>query len=291
MFVANPFLAQRPESLIGAPLPVLWEVTRAALHCGVRLDTLDMPYDDTWRNPAEFYKALKTHPDFKDKTLPENCDDRAWRAAFSSFRHCSHSVTLVIEASYNYDKNGPLYKLALQPLKLELSHRLARRFGADRFLEVIIPSPTSKDRPEALKRRHITEELIRLLAQSEHILFARIWRSFFTKDEKMVETRKLTMGPQTKNHYQERLYFFAVDGDPFEPRIPRGVPPKEEATNTFRRTKMTIVDLLEWAIAPSHDKNEKQTTLKLFSRLALSMSPSPSIPLCSWAHLSTLLQV
>lgn len=250
---------------------------------------MDMPCDDTWRNPAEFHKALKAHPEFRDKTLPARCDDTAWRAAFSSFRHLGHSVTLVVEASYNYEKNGPLYKLALQPLKLEHSHRLARRFGADRFLEVLVPSPT-KDKPRAVKKDHTTDELIRLLAQSEHILFGRVWRSFFTSDktEKVVEKRESSMGPQTKYHFQERLYFFAVDGDPFDRGIPRGIPPKEAATSTVRRTKMSIVDLLEWVIAPSHDGNKKQTTLKLFSRISLSMSPYPSIPLDFWAHPSTL---
>lgn len=275
--------------MIRAPLPVLWEVTRAALHCGVSLDTLDMPYDDTWRNPAEFHKALKAHPDFRDKTLPARCDDAAWRAAFSSFRHSGHSVTLIIEASYNHEKNGPLYKLALHSLKLGPSHRLARRFGADRFLEILVPSPTSKDKPEALKRGHKTDELIRLLSQSEHILLGRIWRSFYTTDKKVIEKRESAMGPQTKCYFQERLYLFAVDGDPFDRGIPRGIPPKEEATSTLHRTKMSIVDLLEWAIAPSHGGNKKQTTLKLFSRISLSMSPSSNIPLRSWAHLSTLL--
>lgn len=289
MCVANLSLAQRPESLIRAPLPVLWEITRAALHCGVKLDTLDMPYDDTWLNPAEFHNALKAHPDFRDKTLPARCDDTAWRAAFSSFRHSGHSVTMVIEASYNYEKNGPLYKLALKPLTLERSHRLARRFGADRFMEVLVPSPTSKDKPEVLKRGHKTDELIRLLSQSEHILLGRIWRSFFTTDKKVTEKRESPMGPHKKDHFLERLYLFAVDGDPFDLGIPSGIPPKEEATNTLYRTKMPIADFLEWAIAPSHDVNKKQTTLKLFSRISLSMSPSSNIPLRSRAHLSTLL--
>lgn len=278
--------------MTGAPLPVLWEVTRAALHCGVKLDTLDMPYYDTWRNPTEFYKALKAHPDFRGKTLPARCDGAAWEAAFSSFQHHGHSVTLVIEASYNYEKNGPLYNLALEPLKLEHSHRLGRRFGADRFLEVLIPSPTSKDNPKVLKRGHTTDELIRLLAQSEHILFGRIWRSFFTGDktEKAIEKRESSMGPQTKNNYRERLYFFAVDGDPFKHGILCGIPPKEEATSIACRTKMSLVDLLEWAITPSHEYNQEQTTLKLFSRISLSMSPSPSMFLGSCTHPSTLIR-
>lgn len=253
--------------MVHAPLPVVWELTRAALHCRVRLNDLDMQYNESWHDLTLFRKALATHREFSGKPLPDRCDDSAWRAAFSSFRHHGRSVTLVIEASYNHEKDGPLYSLRLQPLKLESSHRLARRFGADRFLEFIFPSPTGRDKPQGLK----TDELISLLSQTDYLLLGRLWRSFYTKDDKKVEKQQLFTGTETKTLPQERLYLFAVDGNDFVASITRTIPPKEDATSMDRRTKMTVGDLLEWAISMS--RNIRQPILKLFSRLALSMFP------------------
>lgn len=235
-----------------------------------------MQYDDSWRDPTQFRKALATHHDFRGKTLPGKCEDDAWRAAFSAFRRHGRSVALAIEASYNYERAGPLYNLSLQPLKLEKSHRLARRFGADRFLEVIIPSPAGRDNPQGLK----IDELIALLAQSDHILLGRLWRSFYTKDnnKKVKEKRDILFRTETKTILQERLYFFAVDGNDFVPPLTDAIPAKMDATDVSRRVKMKVDDLLEWAVSISH--NTDQPVLKLFSRLALSMSPFQVSQLC-----------
>ncbi|SPN98958.1 related to qde-1 RNA-dependent RNA polymerase (RdRP) [Cephalotrichum gorgonifer] len=268
-----------PKCLINAPFPVIWEVTRAAVCCDVRLDTLLIEYDPSWRDPTKFHNALKTHPDFRDKTLPDRCDGRAWKAAFSTFQYRGLSVTMVIEANYNPGKDSALYSLTLQPLKLESSHRLARRFGADRVLEITFPSPKDRGRPEVLKRPGVVEDLIDRLSQSQPILLGRIWGAFFTKDDKKIEKKYDSPGVmETETHRQKRIYFFAVDGNDFKPGITGALPPKEEATNIHSRTKMKIHDLLEWTTSIS--SNGQQPALKLFSRLALVLSrTTPTIVL------------
>lgn len=232
----------------------------------MRLEDLRMQYDDSWRDLTQFRRALAAHSEFRGKTLPGKCEDDAWKTAFSGFRGHGLSVTLVVEAGYTYERAGPLYRLSLQPLKLEKSHRLARRFGADRFLEVIIPSPTSRDKPKWLK----TDDLMALLAQSDHVLLGRLWRSFYTKGDQKVEKRDVGIRTETKTIPQERLSFFAVDGNDFVPPSTNTIPTKEDATDISRRVKMEIHDLLEWAISLS--RNTDQPMLKLFSRLALSMA-------------------
>lgn len=258
------------------PFPVIWEVTRAALHCGVKLDTLSLQDFAGWDDQGQLRKSLEASPSFHGKALPERCDDRAWKAAFSGFRWKGLGVTLALEANYNNEIDGPLYNLRLQPLKLDFSHRLDRRFGADRFLEFTIPSPAETNPPRGVN----TEELVSLIPQSDHVFLGRIWRAFFMKDTKDVKKKKkheAQSRPETQTLMQKKLYLFAVHGNDFSrdftSSIRATMPRKEEATTTNRRTPMEISDLMKWAISISNEKNGKQLMVKLFSRLALSMAP------------------
>ena len=50
----------------------------------------------------------------------------------------------------------PLYLVKLKPLSLDMGCRLTRRFGPDRFFEILIPSPTSMSTsvPATVNRFH-----------------------------------------------------------------------------------------------------------------------------------------
>lgn len=73
--------------------------------------------------------------------------------------------------------------------------------------------------------------------------------------------------------YQRRVYFFATNGNNFRMPYTRGsIPPPEEALTPNTRTQLKLSGLLEWAIRLQH--NAKQPVSKLFSRLALSLSPT-----------------
>ena len=75
---------------------------------------------------------------------------------------------------------------------------------------------------------------------------------------------------------QERVYFFATDGNNF--RMPESqFPPLEEAVSLAYRTKMRRSDLLNWAV--NIEENAEQALPKLFSRLALSKFPTLSMNL------------
>jgi hypothetical protein len=177
------------------------------------------------------------------------------------------TATLTAELVYNQD-GGPLYSLRLQPLRLELGHRLARRFGADRFLEILIPSPSSSsdEDPKVLKEAKSLEKIVEWLTKSRHYFLGRSWKPFYVRG---VKGKKIPA--TTRSTPQDRVYLFACDGNNFRsPSIADGIPPLEEALEIKRRTKMKLSGLLKWAVAIDKERNSQQPIAKLFSRLALS---------------------
>jgi hypothetical protein len=193
-----------------------------------------------------------------------------WDAAFGSFTSQDRTIVLAAEFVVNTDDMGPLYRLKLQSPRLELGHRLARRFGADRFMEVIMPSPTSRDAPEIIKQdAQGAEKVIRWLTDNLHYFAGRHWAPFYNREAK--RTAKDPLPPhKTITIMQERVYFFATDGNNFRPPEDQ-FPSQEEAKTPEHRTKMRRSDLLNWAI--NIEGNASQPVPKLFSRLALSMCP------------------
>ncbi|PTB66240.1 hypothetical protein BBK36DRAFT_1118900 [Trichoderma citrinoviride] len=259
-----------PE-LTQAPLAVIWEITRAALHCKVSLEQFDLLYEpnDSWHDQSRLRETISRHPLFRGKSLPPASDSVAWKTALGDFQTKVKTATLSAELVYNQD-GGPLYSLRLQPLKLELGHRLARRFGADRFLEILIPSPSSSsdEDPKVLKEAKSLEKIVDWLTKSRHYFLGRSWKPFYVRG---VKGKKLS--GTTRSTPQDRVYLFACDGNNFRsPSVADSIPPLEEALETKRRTKMKLSGLLRWAIGIDNERNSQQPITKLFSRLALSLS-------------------
>jgi hypothetical protein len=265
--------------LVEAPLAVVWEVTRAALHCGVDLRYFDLQYDlknaEEWHDQEKLRQKLSTHRLFQNKVLPERCDNTTWNAALRGFRYRDKVVVLSAELSYSSRDDGPLYKLSLKPMRLQLGHRLDRRFGPDRFIEITFPSPTqSGQQPKRLKSwEGGSENIIRWLCDGVHALLGRLWKPFFTKPVKKV---KKIVAPKGSNErdttiFQEQVFFFATNGHSFRPPVSPGtLPSHEEAQSLECRTQIKLSAFLEWAINLSDSGN--QPAMKLFSRLSLSKS-------------------
>ncbi|KAL6884940.1 RNA dependent RNA polymerase domain-containing protein [Trichoderma longibrachiatum] len=259
-----------PE-LTQAPLAVIWEITRAALHCKVSLEQFDLLYEpnDSWHDQTKLRDIISRHSLFHGKSLPPASDSVAWKTALADFQTKIKTVTLTAEFVYNQD-GGPLYSLRLHPLRLELGHRLARRFGADRFLEILIPSPSSSsdEDPKVLKEAKSLEKIVEWLTKSRHYLLGRTWKPFYVRG---VKGKKISS--TTRSAPQDRVYLFACDANNFRtPSIADGIPPLEEALETKRRTKMKLSGLLKWAVGVDNERNCQQPITKLFSRLALSLS-------------------
>ncbi|KAH6898134.1 RNA dependent RNA polymerase-domain-containing protein [Thelonectria olida] len=262
-----------------APLILIWELTRAAAYCNVDLTQWNVPYrcNESWHNQTKFRAQIISHPLFIGKGLPPSCDSKTWTAALETFTVGPKMVGLVAELDYNEDASGPPFILKFCKPSLKLGNRLSRRFGADRFLEILLPARNSK---REKKDREGLEEMIQWLTGVSHYFAGRTWIPFYTNEGKKTK-KKGVMGsdedpwnPDTKkarNIVQDRVYLFAGDGNQFRMRQPGTIfPPLEEALSLSSRTKMKLCDLLSWAV--SIEKNAKQPITKLFSRLALSLS-------------------
>ncbi|KAI6783970.1 RNA-dependent RNA polymerase 1 [Emericellopsis cladophorae] len=124
-------------------------------------------------------------------------------------------------------------------------------------------------------------EDLRAWLHGDHHFLGRIWKAFYSSPLKTPASPSLsdktpkdpTDNRQKKHYdYQERVYFFAVNGNHFrppeDPACP--IPPAHEALTPQCRTKLSYADFLDWAI--SAQSSSEQPFLKLFSRIALGLS-------------------
>ncbi|KAI1127629.1 hypothetical protein F5Y10DRAFT_190645 [Nemania abortiva] len=265
-----------PGHLQNAPLAVRWEIMRVALHCGTPMEELHVPYEPILNDQTRLWDSLRRLPAFEGKNFPEKSKPEAWNAAMSGhFRSTDQIVILAVSLTLNSAKVGPLFKLTLQPLRLDLPHRLDRRFGSDRFLELVIPSPYTKD-VKALSKGNetvILDAIHNWLVKGPHVLLGRTWRSFCTKQATPKKMHKDdTLRPETVTILQERIYLFAENGNDFvRTEMMQSVSPKGEPTNSH--TRMKREHLIDWLLQIQRSKkNQKQSVYKLFSRITLGLS-------------------
>ncbi|TGJ84959.1 hypothetical protein E0Z10_g3795 [Xylaria hypoxylon] len=266
-----------PAYFQSTPLAVRWEVIRVALHCGTPMEDLHFKYEPIMNDQNKLWESLRRLHAFQGKSFPEKSRPEAWSAAMSDhFRSADQVVVLTASLAINNSaKIGPLFKLNLQPLRLDLPHRLDRRFGSDRFLELIMPSPYTKEIKALSKGSEslVIDAIHNWLVEGPHFLLGRSWRSFGTKQATPKKIHKDdTLRPETRTILQERIYLFAENGNDFiRAGATQSVSPKLESTNAH--TKMKREHLLNWLLQIQQTpKNQGQSVYKLFSRIALGLS-------------------
>lgn len=210
-----------------------------------------MTYNSSWTIQKKLRSALWKHEAFRGKAFPASVSDRAWEAGLDS-KVLLFDQHVVFSASVEFTntKGDPLL-LTLQPLKVEQSHRLGRRYGSDRFMELLIPSPDSFNLPQYLKHdESFFETLIQWLTREPHALCGRWWRPFYTKDGGSREPVKdLSFGPDKMKIYQNRIYFFAERG--------------------INLPELPLQSMLHWLLDFRQASNKRQPVLKLFQRIAI----------------------
>jgi hypothetical protein len=142
-------------------------------------------------------------------------------------------------------------------MKLDLSHRLERRFGHDRFFEIDMPNLIGRNLPNSLNAlgSRGPEIIHHWLVSSKHPLVGRYWQPFFVKSVERKARKREAKSEEDEVAAAHRLYFFAVDS--------RGYQQSEWDVRT-------IEQLLN-AIRPS-EENMPQSFLKLFTRTSLAVS-------------------
>jgi hypothetical protein len=214
-------------------------------------------------------KFMQNHQKLRGKAFPEKCGQEIWDIASDEFqfRQGFRGIILSGALTFNADAGGPFFQLKLEPMKLDLSHRLDRTFGHDRFLELDVPQLNGRLVPRFLKdlgdrgRDIIINWLLGGYSTPGHLFVGSCWKSFFLKPKDR-KTQKQVFWKESSDDVEvaaaHRLFFFAVDSVDF----------KAEG-----RKVIEIPDLLE-SIRPTA-LNEKQPFLKLFSRTALgNISPT-----------------
>ncbi|KAL2261483.1 hypothetical protein VTK26DRAFT_4058 [Humicola hyalothermophila] len=211
-----------PRCLEKAPLAVAWEITRLCLHCNVDLDNENLRYDPKWATDVDtIWRSLRELDVFRGKTFPERPAPQVFAAALADFEGKGNNAVLMSASlEFNPQKTGPLFLLEMKPLKFDEGCRLTRRFGPDRFLEILIPSPTASNAPAIVKENGGSEEIIKWLTETSHSLVGRQWRAFFAKDAGYRKPLKeFRLGPEAQPTFKERVYFFAENGHGFRPAL------------------------------------------------------------------------
>jgi hypothetical protein len=223
-------------------------------------------YDNLWT-------YLRNNHALRGRDFPEKSDGKAWNASFGTFQDGFQGVVLSAKLKFNNIPDGPFFRLQLQPLKVERSHRLGRRFGPDRFLELSLPSLTGRKLPKLFKdaeqagrgdscRKVVAE----WLSRRQHVFLGITWGAFCVKDSisKKKKTKfEIAVVEDIDNSTKFCAYLFATDGLGFQ--TSKAIPQKGEPVH--RHTKMSVPAMLNWLIP--FDQNKQQKSLKLFSRIAL----------------------
>ncbi|PHH66199.1 hypothetical protein CDD81_262 [Ophiocordyceps australis] len=247
-----------------APLAIRWEATRIAQHCDLSVADCDIPYEldcPEWHDQSRLRQRFTT----RDIPLPRRSEQKAWQTALKGFQSRENAVVLSANLVPSGSKSGPLYKLLPCPLELHLSHRLDRRFGADRFLYVSMALP-----------RLVAKEIIEWLVKGPHYFLGRVWQAFYI--DKPAKTKQQSSASDTQKTARDksqvaRVFFFAIDGDHFRPpREPDSLPLGLDAINPAVRQKLSLGGFFSWVIGFDNTDNKQQQLPKLFSRIALSLT-------------------
>lgn len=198
--------------------------------------------------------------------LPEKSPRRAWDAAVGNFKSDKHSEVVILSGELNWcNQSEPgIFKLRLNPLKLEQTCRFHRRFGSDRFLTLTIPAP---DQPPTHQKQPsypsvLRESIASWLTRNDHYLLGRTWRAFYVEE---VKTKR-----KVKGESRFRVELFAIDGDDFDHgyQITPVVAPPGQQNDSY--TPMSVDALLEWHMPKTANAN--QSNCKLFQRISLGLS-------------------
>ncbi|KAK8103709.1 uncharacterized protein PG998_010742 [Apiospora kogelbergensis] len=265
-----------PDCISKAPLPIVWEIIRVCLFAGIPTRDIQLSYEESWVDQNALWGVLKSHPLLKGRALPERSRSEAWTAAFDNFRTPHRVVVLTASLEFSSPSDpDSVFTIQLDPLRLERPHRLNRRFGSDRFMEIVIPTLDAKNLPSHIKSIDGAESTLRHWAsQRLHYFIGRTWTGFFirpyrnTNTKEVAKDQKDMLNPVQHVAMKHRLYLFAEDGNDFLPSTTSQLPSKEEPFTAH--TRATKWDMIEWLLQVS--KNMEQPVTKLFSRIVLGLS-------------------
>ncbi|KAL9027391.1 MAG: hypothetical protein Q9196_004077 [Gyalolechia fulgens] len=260
---ASPFSAANPAGHVAVHLRQLYEVCRVSTQTQVplhafahRLNRRIDDYEGLW---SDLTSTVEDHAG----SMPEKCSSAAWRHCEQDFKGVALTGTL----NFVEGPGDRIFEFKLNPLKIEPTYRLARKFGHDRFFLLDIPSIDPSDLPRHLRSdSHAREAILAWLGDSEHTFLGRKWRAFYIRNGSRKKPRPGSASRMIATKPCFRVYLFAESGS----NSPFNTENGEKDPGLLHHSSMTRENLIEWFM-PVRD-NQKQRALKFFARLALGVS-------------------
>ncbi|OWP06091.1 hypothetical protein B2J93_1848 [Marssonina coronariae] len=245
-----------PRSLSRAAPCVAYEILRVFLHADVPISLYHGDVDASWRDYGVLWRSLRDLEVLRGKPFPERSSKEAWACALKNYEKGFHAVVLAGSLVFAPDECERVFRLKLAPLKLDKSHRLGRRFGHDRFLEISIPALSGRKIPKSLAclGKRGASIVIEWLVDGTHHLIGRVWKPFMVRENDRPR-KNIFARDAEKTDPTFRVYFFAVEG-------------------CTGRPALSIPQLLN-CVRPT-EENEWQPFLKLFNRTTLALSRNDS---------------
>ena len=247
------------ESYQHLPLRQRYEILRVSLSTKLDLKLFESVIRSEFSDYDRLWASLTSITRSNGSVMPERSNSSAWDRAGARFDGIVLSGKLTVEGQAAKD----MLRFVLSPLKLELSHRLARQFGNDRFFVLDVPALERRKLPSEVRDQteNVHNALRNWLASTQHCLLGRRWRAFDLKEIRTKKSSSIKQGKITEHIF--KIHFFAEDGYGFSSM-------GEYDLRGIERPRMTVLELLEWFLP--FESNKDQSALKLFARLHLGIS-------------------
>ncbi|KAL9602543.1 MAG: hypothetical protein Q9179_002494 [Wetmoreana sp. 5 TL-2023] len=259
----SPFSDASPKSDVTVHLRQLYELCRVSTQTKIPLEEFGHYCKQAYDDYENLWSNLATVARRHGLALPERCNSVAWERSGQDFRGVALTGSLV----FAEQASDRVFEFKLNPLKIESTYRLARKFGSDRFFILSMPSIESKNLPFNLRSDpHTRKAIIEWLVNSEHLFLGRKWRVFYVKRESNRKLRSNTRSSLSDNKYRVYLFAESCDG------MPATAQGDERDPRTFTQPTMTRKQLIEWFMPAKANRNQR--ALKFFTRLAIGVSPT-----------------
>jgi hypothetical protein len=219
-------------------------------------------YEELWSTLCGFAKSGGLE-------MPKRTSAGAWQRAGDHFEN----IALTGNLSFRGCRDGAIFDLQLNPMKVGRSFRLARKYGGDRFCVIGIPTLCPRDLPSDLKQRAVEarEAITSWLVESEHHFLGRVWRAFYIRPQEK-ETRPRGASISKSNEIKNRVFLFAVDGN--DSAFRQGTIRYADNANC-KHSPVSIDEMIQWFMPLG--PNREKPSLKLFARLRQGNSSKPTL--------------
>ncbi|ETI24302.1 hypothetical protein G647_03671 [Cladophialophora carrionii CBS 160.54] len=255
-----------------------WELHRLAPSAGLKPVELDqMVRQERGKDDplgANLYDTVKKMHQRKDqRSLPARSELPTWMTSQNRYWDEQTNKVGYFTAALEWsdDPSQGLFQLRLNPVQLEQSCRLHRKFGADRF--IVLSTPVFSRPPENVRlldkgNGALHEKIISFLTSNQHFVAGRYWRTCFVLDE--TQETKLKKS-------SNRIVLFAETGYDMHQRAPAHLG-AFALKDGMPHPQIMLEDLMQWHMPI--EANHKSPELKLFSRWALGFSKTiPTVEL------------